>query len=159
MDKYLSGQTRAEYFIPVMVKIPGREIALAKKRGVEHILIDFVGEIKYDYGGTTVTNIHNHRDIKLSDETAAQLAKRLIECYSATPCCPASTPSRRWRGTMTRGGSGPFRPTPSFPTSTRRPNWFPSIPWYWPVSASRIRTPSPILPAERIRPGRMRRTR
>jgi VWFA-related protein len=70
---------RAEYFVPLMVKIPGRELALAKKRGAEHTLIDFIGEIKDDYGGTTVTNIRDHVDAKLSDKTAAELAKLPIE--------------------------------------------------------------------------------
>jgi hypothetical protein len=70
---------RAEYFVPLMVKVPGSELALAKKRGAEHTLIDFVGEIKDDYGGTTVTNIRDHVDAKLSDKTAAELAKRPIE--------------------------------------------------------------------------------
>ena len=69
----------AEYFVPLMVKIPGRELALAKKRGAEHTLIDFIGEIKDDYGGTTVTNIRDHVDAKLSDHTAAELAKLPIE--------------------------------------------------------------------------------
>lgn len=79
---------RAEYFVPVMVKIPGRELALAKKRGVEHTVIDFVGEIKDDFGGTTVTNIRDHRDIKLSDETAEQLARSPIEYYSGYTLLP-----------------------------------------------------------------------
>jgi hypothetical protein len=70
---------KAEYFVPIMIKIPGRELALAKKRGAEHTLIDFIGEIKDDYGGTTETNIRDHVDIKLSDSTAAELAKRPIE--------------------------------------------------------------------------------
>src|SRR6267154_411951 len=34
---------RAEYFVPIVVKIPGRELALAKRGGAEHTLIDFVG--------------------------------------------------------------------------------------------------------------------
>ncbi|HTV54532.1 MAG TPA: VWA domain-containing protein, partial [Terriglobia bacterium] len=37
---------RAEYFVPIIVKIPGRELALAKRRGAEHTLLDFIGEIK-----------------------------------------------------------------------------------------------------------------
>jgi hypothetical protein len=73
---------KAEYQVPIMIKIPGRELALAKKRGADHTLIDFVGEIKDDYGGTTVTNIRDHTDWKLSDATAAELAKRPIEYYS-----------------------------------------------------------------------------
>ena len=70
---------RAEYFVPIVVKIPGRELALAKRGGAEHTLIDFVGEIKDVYGGTTVTNVRDNVNIKLSDETASELAKQPIE--------------------------------------------------------------------------------
>jgi VWFA-related protein len=69
---------RAEYFVPVVVKIPGRELALAKRRGAEHTVIDFIGEIK-DSSGSTVANIRDKVDIKLSDATAAQLATRPIQ--------------------------------------------------------------------------------
>jgi VWFA-related protein len=69
---------RAEYFVPIVVKIPGRELALAKRRGAEHTLLDFIGEIKDDYG-TTITNLRDHVNVKLTDETAIQLAKRPIE--------------------------------------------------------------------------------
>lgn len=68
----------AEYFVPVIVKIPGRELALARKGGAERTLIDFVGEIKDDYG-TTVSNVRDHVNIKLSDANAAELSKRPIE--------------------------------------------------------------------------------
>ena len=70
---------KAEYFVPIMVKVPGSELVLAKKRGAQQALIDFVGEIKDDYGGTTVTNIRDFVNPKLSDQTAEQLAKRPIE--------------------------------------------------------------------------------
>jgi VWFA-related protein len=70
---------RAEYFVPIVVKIPGRELALAKRGGADHTLIDFVGEIKDIYGGTTVTNVRDNVNIKLTDETAAELAKQPIE--------------------------------------------------------------------------------
>ncbi len=70
---------RAEYFVPIVVKIPGRELALAKRGGAEHTLIDFVGEIKDMVGGTTVSNVRDNVNIKLSDATAAELAKRPIE--------------------------------------------------------------------------------
>ena len=69
---------RAEYFVPVVVKIPGRELALAKRRGAEHTLIDFIGEVKDDYG-TTVTNLRDKVDVKLNDATANELSKRPIE--------------------------------------------------------------------------------
>jgi VWFA-related protein len=70
---------RAEYFVPIIVKIPGRELALAKHGGAEHTLIDFVGEIKDLIGGSTVTNLRDDVNIKLTDATAAELAKRPIE--------------------------------------------------------------------------------
>lgn len=70
---------RAEYFVPIIVKIPGRELALAKRGGAERTLIDFVGEIKDLVGGTTVTNVRDNVNIKLSDATAAELAHRPIE--------------------------------------------------------------------------------
>ncbi|HXW55212.1 MAG TPA: VWA domain-containing protein [Candidatus Cybelea sp.] len=68
----------AEYFVPVIVKVPGRELALAKRGGAEHTLLDFIGEIKDNYG-TTITNLRDKMNIKLSDRTASELARRPIE--------------------------------------------------------------------------------
>ena len=69
---------RAEYYVPVVMKIPGSELALARHGGAERTVIDFIGEIKDEYG-TTIQNIRDKVDIKISDETAAQLAKRPIQ--------------------------------------------------------------------------------
>jgi VWFA-related protein len=69
---------RAEYFAPIVVKIPGSELALAKRGGAEHTVLDFIGEIKDEFG-STVSNIRDKADIKLSDATAAELAKRPIQ--------------------------------------------------------------------------------
>jgi hypothetical protein len=79
---------KAEYYVPIMVKIPGSELALAKKRGAEQATIDFVGEIKDDFGGTTVTNIRDFVNPKLNDQTAEQLAKRPIEYSSGYTLLP-----------------------------------------------------------------------
>jgi VWFA-related protein len=79
---------RAEYFVPIVVKIPGRELALAKRGGAEHTLIDFVGEIKDVYGGNTVSNVRDNVNIKLSDATAAELASRPIEYDSGFTLLP-----------------------------------------------------------------------
>ena len=70
---------RAEYFVPIIVKIPGRELALAKRGGAEITRIDFVGEIKYLVGGTTVSNVRDNTNIKLTDKTAAELARVPLE--------------------------------------------------------------------------------
>ena len=70
---------RAEYFVPIVVKIPGRELAIAKRGGAEHTLIDFIGEIKDANGGITTANVRDKVNIKLSDATATQLAKRPVQ--------------------------------------------------------------------------------
>jgi len=69
---------RAEYFVPLAVKIPGSELVLARRKGAEHTIIDFLGEIKDDFG-TTVANVRDKVDIKLSGSTAAELARRPIQ--------------------------------------------------------------------------------
>jgi hypothetical protein len=70
---------RAEYYVPMVVKIPGRELALAKKMGAERTLIDFVYEVKDELGGITVTNVRDSVNVKLSDATAAELAHQPVE--------------------------------------------------------------------------------
>jgi len=69
---------RAQYFVPVAVKIPGSELALARRGGAQRTLIDFIGIVKDEYG-YTMQNVRDRLDIKLSDETAAQLATRPIQ--------------------------------------------------------------------------------
>jgi hypothetical protein len=68
---------RAEYFVPVTVKIPGSELALAKRGGALRTLIDFIGEVKTKRG-TTLTNVRDKVDVKLDNATAEELARRPI---------------------------------------------------------------------------------
>jgi VWFA-related protein len=68
----------AEYFTGIHMKVPGSELALARRGGAERTTIDLIGEIKDDYG-STMGNIRDHVDRKLSGETAAQLARRPLE--------------------------------------------------------------------------------
>jgi VWFA-related protein len=77
----------AEYFVPVDVKIPGRELALARRRGAQETLIDFIGEVKDDFGNT-IQNLRDKLDIKLSDSTAAQLATHPIEYHTGFTLLP-----------------------------------------------------------------------
>ena len=69
---------RAEYFVPVAAKIPGSELALARKGGAERTLIDFIGEVKDEYG-VTISNVRDKVDIKLTGETAAELSSHPIQ--------------------------------------------------------------------------------
>jgi hypothetical protein len=69
---------RAEYFVPVAIKIPGSELALARRRGAARTVIDFIGEVKDEAGGT-VQNVRDKVDVKLTDETAAQLERHPVQ--------------------------------------------------------------------------------
>jgi hypothetical protein len=68
----------AEYFVPVAVKIPGNELALARRGGASETLIDFIGEVKDDFGNT-IQNLRDKLDIKLTGSTAGQLATHPIQ--------------------------------------------------------------------------------
>jgi VWFA-related protein len=78
---------RAEYFVPIAVKIPGRELALARRGGAEHTVIDFIYEVKDEFG-TTVQNVRDLVNIKLSGATAAELNKRPIQYASGFTVLP-----------------------------------------------------------------------
>src|SRR5439155_14808762 len=75
---------RAEYFVPITVKIPGSELVLARTGGAERTLIDFIGEVKDEYG-TTIQNLRDKVDMKLSGETASELLRRPIEYDTGFP--------------------------------------------------------------------------
>jgi len=78
---------RAEYFIPLSLKIPGSELALSKRGGKQSTLIDFIGIVKDEYN-VTWQNIRDKLDIRLSDVTAAELANRPIEYQSGFTLLP-----------------------------------------------------------------------
>jgi VWFA-related protein len=69
---------RAEYFVPITVKIPGSELVLARRGGAERTLIDFIGVIKDDFG-STISDLRDKVEVKLSGETASALMKRPIQ--------------------------------------------------------------------------------
>jgi len=77
----------AEYFVSVDVKIPGRELALARKGGAQETLVDSIGEVKDDFGNT-IQNLRDKLNIKLSDSTAAQLATHPIEYHTGFTLLP-----------------------------------------------------------------------
>ncbi len=68
----------AEYYVPVTMKIPGSELVLAKDAGSDRTEIDFIGEIRDDYG-SVYSNLRDKVSFKLKGETAAALMKSPIE--------------------------------------------------------------------------------
>jgi hypothetical protein len=79
----------AEYNVPVTFKIPGSELALARRGGAEHTVIEFIGELKDEYN-TTIENVRDHVDKKLTGQTAAQLARQPIQYQTAFTILPGS---------------------------------------------------------------------
>jgi VWFA-related protein len=68
----------AEYFVPVHVKMPGSELLLAGGRGADRSRMDFIGEVKDNYGNT-IRNMRDKVDIKLGKERIQELAKQPIQ--------------------------------------------------------------------------------
>ena len=66
LDYFRLGRDR--YFVPMVVKIPGSEIELARHGGAESTRLDFIGEIK-DAKGATVGNVRDNIQVKLKGET------------------------------------------------------------------------------------------
>ena len=87
LDYFRLGRDR--YFVPMVVKIPGSEIELAKHGGAESTRLDFIGEIK-DAKGATVGNVRDNIQVKLKDETAQQLAKTTLEYDTGFTLAPGS---------------------------------------------------------------------
>jgi VWFA-related protein len=78
----------AEYFVPLAVKIPGSELVLAQKAGAERTEIDFIGEIKDEFG-TTISNIRDKVKIELKGENASLLASSPIQYDAGYTLLPA----------------------------------------------------------------------
>ena len=80
---------RAEYYVPVVMKIPGSELARARRGGAERTSIDFIGEIKDEYG-STIQNIRDRVNMELTGTTAAELVSRRIQYDTGYTLLPGS---------------------------------------------------------------------
>ena len=78
LDYYYFRLTKDKYFVPVVAKLPGSELELAKHGGADTTRIEFIGEVK-DAAGKVVQNVRDSADIKLKGENAANLSKSPVE--------------------------------------------------------------------------------
>lgn len=129
---------RAEYFVPVAVKIPGSELVRASRRGAQHTVIDFIGEVKDEYGNTA-QNVRDKVDIKLSDETAAQLAKRPIQYQTGFTLLPGQYTMKVLARDAETGRIGTFQTTFTVPNLDR--------------DDAHVPTSSVVLASQRVPPG------
>ncbi len=77
------------YFVPVVVKVPGSELELARHGGAESTTIDLLGVIK-DANGKQVQNFRDYVPFKLKGETAQDLSKHSVEYDSGCVLAPGS---------------------------------------------------------------------
>lgn len=61
---------QAEYYLPIAVKMPGSELALARRRNAARTEIDVIGEVK-DRFGITHRNVRDRLNIRLDQAQAA----------------------------------------------------------------------------------------
>jgi VWFA-related protein len=69
---------RAEYFVPVAVKIPGSELELARRGGRQRMTLDVLIEVKDSFGATQ-RNMRDRIDVALTAERAGRVAASPIQ--------------------------------------------------------------------------------
>jgi hypothetical protein len=104
----------AEYFIPISLKIPGSELALSKRGGKQATLIDFIGIVKDDYN-VTWQNFRDKLDIRLSEQTAAELARRPIEYQAGFTLLPGKYHLKMLARDAETGRTGTYQTTFTVP--------------------------------------------
>jgi VWFA-related protein len=80
---------RDRYFVPVVVKIPGSDLALARHGGSESTVLDFIVQIK-DTKGEIKGNVRDSVPLKFKGETAAQLARHPVVYDTGFSLAPGS---------------------------------------------------------------------
>lgn len=109
---------RAEYFIPVAVKIPGSELNLARRRGAARTEIDFIGEVKDEFG-VTHQNVRDRLNIPLSDDAASQLATRPIQYETGFTLLPGKYVMKFLARDATTGRIGTYQASFTVPNLNR----------------------------------------
>jgi VWFA-related protein len=78
----------AEYFVPVSVRMPGSELAVATSAGASHVDIDVINEIKDDHG-VTYRNVRDLVRVPI-DKNASSTGNRLIQYETGFTVLPGS---------------------------------------------------------------------
>ena len=120
------------------MKIPGSELTLARKGGAAHAVIDFIGEVKDDFGSTQ-QNVRDKVDVKLSDQTAAQLDRRPIQYQTGFTLLPGTYTLKMLARDNETGHIGTYQTTFVIPNLDRE--------------TKRLPTSSVVLSSQRVPPG------
>lgn len=118
---------RAEYFVPVSVRMPGSELTRARRDGVSRVAIDMIGELKDDFGVT-------HRNVRDRIELAP--GARTIQYETAFTILPGNYSIKLLARNDSTGRIGTFQASFVVPDLSRE--------------GAQLRTSSVVLGAQRV---------
>jgi VWFA-related protein len=107
MDVYYFRLAKDRYFIPIVAKIPGSELELARHGGADSTNIDIIGVLK-DGAGKQVQNFRESIPFRLKDATAQELAKHPIEYDAGAVLAPGTYSLRFVARENTTGKMGTY---------------------------------------------------
>jgi len=98
---------RAEYFVPISVRMPGSELARPRPRRATTAEIDMIGEIKDEFG-VTHRNMRDRVEFRIDNVTATQLATGTIQYETGYTLLPGSYVIKVLARDATSGRIGTF---------------------------------------------------
>jgi VWFA-related protein len=116
---------RADYSVPVAMKIPGSELTLARRRGAARTTMDFITEVK-DENGFLIQRIRDKVDIKLSDSDAEQLARGPLQYESGYTLLPGKYVIKVLARDATTGRIGTYQTNFTVPNLVRETTRLPT---------------------------------
>lgn len=117
-------QARDRYFVPVAVKIPGKDIELARKGGTESTRLDFIGEVRDSNNGLQAT-VRDNITVKLKGEQAGQLSNRNLQYDTGFTLKPGKYTLKFLARENETGKMGTFETTFTIPDLTAESRYLP----------------------------------
>jgi VWFA-related protein len=116
---------RANYSVPVAIKIPGSELTLARRRGAARTTMDFITEVKAS-NGFLIQRIRDKIDIRLSDSDAEQLARGPLQYESGYTLLPGDYVIKVLARDATTGRIGTYQTPFKIPNLVRQTTLLPT---------------------------------
>jgi VWFA-related protein len=112
--------SKTSYFVPVSVKIPGSELAFAKKGPKEQTDFDFIGQVR-DMKGKLAAQVRDGITIKLTEENVAKLAQTSIQYDTGFSIPPGQYHLKLLARENQTGKMGTFETTFTVPDLSTQP--------------------------------------
>lgn len=138
MAVYYFQINRSEYFVPVSLEIPGRELTFDRDRRQTRTTLDLIGEVK-DERGVTVQNVRDKLDIPLTADRAAELLARPIQYETGFTLLPGRYTIKLLARDAVSGRIGTFQSSFTVPNLTRE--------------TARVRMSAVVLSSQRVPAG------